>query len=108
ALVDRGLIPPWLNKVSDTGGLVRDKTITNKWAFFTKRLSPATLRMAWDQVTANRQLYPGKGFDPKLVRHFYRDGPTGANVLYGDGHVAWRRFAQMLEVQQSTINYQYY
>lgn len=107
-LVDQRLIPPWLNKSSDMGGLVRDTNVTNGWSFIRKRYSPSNLRMAWDQVTANRQLYPGKGFHPTLVRHFGNNGPTGANVLFGDGSVKWRPFSTMIEVQQSTVHFQYY
>ena len=72
------------------------------------RVSPSYQRMAWDQVPANTQSYPStQGFDERITRHFV-NGPTGSNVLYGDGHVKWQRFKDMFHVRINSISHQYY
>lgn len=88
---------PWMNKSTDMSARVRKEYGSTEW--MTRKFSPSQARMAWDQVSFSRVDYGPTGFSPKNVRH-YRDGPTGANVLYGDGHIQWRRFEEMHEVVQ--------
>jgi prepilin-type processing-associated H-X9-DG protein len=102
---------PWMNKTTDTSAQVRTGNyLTGPWK--TRRFTPAEARIAWDKVALDRVTYGAPGYDPEIVRH-YRDGPTGANVLYGDGHIKWKRFKQMHEVVQQSdadgpIHAQYY
>jgi len=107
ALVDRGQIVPWLNKSTDMGGQVRDTSVTTEWVYNMKRVAPSDQRMSWDQVQASTVDCGSTGYCHKTVRHYW-DGPTGANVLYGDGHIEWQRFEEMLKISMGGGYAQHY
>jgi len=104
ALVDRGIMVPWLDKSTDMGGYIRDRDFRT-FNYRKLRITPASQKMAWDQVHYNEPDYGG--FHPAVTMH-YRDGPTGMNILHGDGHVSWRRFDQLIELNQSNGYKQYF
>jgi len=84
-IVRGGIAEMWLRRTSDA-------------------LPPAETRMAWDEVYLNLGQWITQS-----ARHLEANKPTGANVLYGDGHVFWRDFDNMTPVIQSAGWYvQYY
>ena len=107
AMVDRGMVVPWLDKSTDIGGQVRDTSDMSTFTYFRRRTSPSDQKMAWDQVHYNETLYGKQGFHPAITMH-YRNGPTGMNILHGDGHVVWRRFKQLIELDQGGGYKQYF
>ena len=111
-LVDQGLVPPWMDRITDRSARIRTKSkYESGWQWTTRRFSPSNVRMAFDSIAYNRPAYGG--FHPAIARHLIRGRPTGANVLSGDGHVQWRPFEKMKERVQSSdtdgiIHAQYY
>jgi len=65
--------------------------IYTMWLIRDSDLKPSENRMAWDMV------YPWLDImEPGRVLHLFQGKPQGANVLYGDGHVKWRAFEDMI------------
>jgi len=80
----------------------------SRFNYYTMRLSPADQKISWDQVQYSRVDNGKQGFGPNTTRHFFRDTATGANVLYGDGHVKWRPFKEMVKVNMGAGYKQFY
>ena len=104
---NRGLVP-WLTRTTDIGGQVRDMSDMSTFTYFRRRTSPSDQRMSWDLVQHSTVDNGTGGFGPKTTRHFFRNKATGANVLYGDGHVRWRPFKEMVEVNMGGGYKQFY
>ncbi len=67
-------------------------------------LPVSATRMAWDEVYWNTGVWKTES-----ARHLDFNEPTGANVLYGDVHVEWRAFDDMVPIVQNASQYiQYY